>query len=180
MIVTSVHSRIVFRRVYNLLLMLLLSTTRHANEFSITSLLSEFNEKEKKLLISRLDSKWVNSANWPINDSQFLVSINSIDFLIKMCLFFVFFFISQLSFSPTTPGWSHFRLVALLSTILILSGFMFIVCVGVGFFGGLNTFAFMAAEVSFTLDFIFCILIVTHGTLSRCMWFYILSFLIDR
>ncbi|XP_031618172.1 E3 ubiquitin-protein ligase AMFR-like [Contarinia nasturtii] len=51
-----------------------------------------------------------------------------------------------LSFSPTTPGWSHLRLVALLSTILVLSGFMFIVCVGVGFFGGLNTFAFMAAE----------------------------------
>lgn len=51
-----------------------------------------------------------------------------------------------LSFSPTTPGWSHARLVALLVTILLLSGLMFLVCVAVGFFGGLNTFAFMAAE----------------------------------
>uniref|UniRef100_A0A1B0DMN6 E3 ubiquitin-protein ligase synoviolin-like TPR repeats domain-containing protein n=1 Tax=Phlebotomus papatasi TaxID=29031 RepID=A0A1B0DMN6_PHLPP len=54
-----------------------------------------------------------------------------------------------LSFSPTTPGWSHFRLVALLSAILTLSGLMFIICIGVGLFGGINTFAFMAAEVSF-------------------------------
>lgn len=51
-----------------------------------------------------------------------------------------------LSFSPTTPGWSHFRLVSLLSAIFTTSGFMFIVCIGVGFFGGFNTFAFMAAE----------------------------------
>lgn len=52
-----------------------------------------------------------------------------------------------LSFSPTTPGWSHLRLVALLTTILVLSGLMFLVCVAVGFFSaGLNTFAFMAAE----------------------------------
>lgn len=54
----------------------------------------------------------------------------------------------QLSFSPTTPGWSHIRLVVLLSSILTLSGLMFIICIFVGFFGGLNTFAFMAAEVS--------------------------------
>ncbi|XP_075217493.1 E3 ubiquitin-protein ligase AMFR-like [Lycorma delicatula] len=51
-----------------------------------------------------------------------------------------------LSFSPTTPGWNHVRLVALLGTILLLSGLMFLVCVAVGFFGGFNTFAFMAAE----------------------------------
>lgn len=54
----------------------------------------------------------------------------------------------QLSFSPTTPGWSHVRLVGLLSSILTISGFMFIICICVGFFGGMNTFAFMAAEVS--------------------------------
>lgn len=51
-----------------------------------------------------------------------------------------------LSFSPTTPGWSHFRLLGLLVIILMLSGFMFLICVAVGFFGGLNTFAFMVAE----------------------------------
>ncbi|XP_068082560.1 E3 ubiquitin-protein ligase AMFR [Anabrus simplex] len=51
-----------------------------------------------------------------------------------------------LSFSPTTPGWSHFRLLGLLGIILMLSGFMFLICVAVGFFGGLNTFAFMVAE----------------------------------
>ncbi|XP_063227756.1 E3 ubiquitin-protein ligase AMFR-like [Bacillus rossius redtenbacheri] len=51
-----------------------------------------------------------------------------------------------LSFSPTTPGWSHVRLLGLLASILLLSGFMFLICVAVGFFGGLNTFAFMVAE----------------------------------
>lgn len=51
-----------------------------------------------------------------------------------------------LSFSPTTPGWSHIRLLGLLASILVLSGFMFLICVAVGFFGGLNTFAFMVAE----------------------------------
>ncbi|XP_059613026.1 E3 ubiquitin-protein ligase AMFR-like isoform X2 [Phlebotomus argentipes] len=51
-----------------------------------------------------------------------------------------------LSFSPTTPGWSHFRLVALLSAILTLSGLMFIISIGVGLFHGINTFAFMASE----------------------------------
>lgn len=51
-----------------------------------------------------------------------------------------------LSFSPTTPGWSHFRLVALLSSILTISGVMFIICIGVGLMSGINTFAFMAAE----------------------------------
>lgn len=51
-----------------------------------------------------------------------------------------------LSFSPTTPGWSHARLVGLLFAILLLSGFMFLICIAVGFFDGFNTFAFMAAE----------------------------------
>nr|CAD7447602.1 unnamed protein product [Timema bartmani] len=51
-----------------------------------------------------------------------------------------------LSFSPTTPGWSHARLLGLLVAIFCLSGFMFLICVAVGFFGGLNTFAFMVAE----------------------------------
>lgn len=83
---------------------------------------------------------------------------------------FVVLVILQLSFSPTTPGWSHFRLVALLSTILILSGFMFIVCVGVGFFGGLNTFAFMAAEVSISvISSMTCITDVAIGNLPMLM-----------
>ncbi|XP_040175941.1 E3 ubiquitin-protein ligase AMFR-like isoform X2 [Anopheles arabiensis] len=52
-----------------------------------------------------------------------------------------------LSFSPTTPGWSHFRLISLLVAILALSGLMVGISIGVGvFFGGFNTFAFMAAE----------------------------------
>uniref|UniRef100_A0A182JXT7 E3 ubiquitin-protein ligase AMFR n=1 Tax=Anopheles christyi TaxID=43041 RepID=A0A182JXT7_9DIPT len=52
-----------------------------------------------------------------------------------------------LSFSPTTPGWSHFRLISLLVAILTLSGLMVGISIGVGvFFGGFNTFAFMAAE----------------------------------
>ncbi|KAK7874530.1 hypothetical protein R5R35_013108 [Gryllus longicercus] len=51
-----------------------------------------------------------------------------------------------LSFSPTTPGWSHIRLLGLLISILILSGLLFLICVAVGFFGGFNTFAFMVAE----------------------------------
>lgn len=51
-----------------------------------------------------------------------------------------------LSFSPTTPGWSHFRLVTLLVSILTLSGVMLIIAICVGLFAGLNTFAFMSAE----------------------------------
>uniref|UniRef100_A0A182MUQ9 E3 ubiquitin-protein ligase AMFR n=1 Tax=Anopheles culicifacies TaxID=139723 RepID=A0A182MUQ9_9DIPT len=52
-----------------------------------------------------------------------------------------------LSFSPTTPGWSHFRLISLLVAILTLSGLMVMISIGVGVFcGGFNTFAFMAAE----------------------------------
>lgn len=65
----------------------------------------------------------------------------------------------QLSFSPTTPGWSHFRLVGLLSSILVASGFMFIICVGVGIFGGFNTFAFMAAEASINIGSLILILL---------------------
>ncbi|CAH1365765.1 unnamed protein product [Tenebrio molitor] len=52
-----------------------------------------------------------------------------------------------LSFSPTTPLWSHVKLLALLGAIFALSGFMLLVSVFVGFFGGFNTFAFMSAEV---------------------------------
>lgn len=55
----------------------------------------------------------------------------------------------QLSFSPTTPLWSHAKLLALLSAIFALSGFMLLVSLFVGFFGGFNTFAFMSAEVRF-------------------------------
>ncbi|CAG9837281.1 unnamed protein product [Diabrotica balteata] len=52
-----------------------------------------------------------------------------------------------LSFSPRTPFWSHVKLMALLAAIFALSGFMFVVSIFVGFFGGLNTFFFMFYEV---------------------------------
>lgn len=52
-----------------------------------------------------------------------------------------------LSFSPTTPAWSHVKLLGLLGCIFVLSLFMFLVSIFVGFFQGLNTFAFMSAEV---------------------------------
>ncbi|XP_036140608.1 E3 ubiquitin-protein ligase AMFR isoform X2 [Monomorium pharaonis] len=52
-----------------------------------------------------------------------------------------------LSFSPTTPGWSHARLLGLLATILVLSFFMLLFCIAAAFFFiSFNTFAFMAAE----------------------------------
>lgn len=57
----------------------------------------------------------------------------------------------QLSFSPRTPFWSHFKLMALLATIFAFSGFMLLVSVFVGFFGGINTFAFMCAEVRYSI-----------------------------
>lgn len=52
-----------------------------------------------------------------------------------------------LSFSPRTPFWSHVKLMALLAVIFAASGFMFVVSIFVGFFGGLNTFFFMFYEV---------------------------------
>lgn len=55
----------------------------------------------------------------------------------------------QLSFSPTTPGWSHARLLGLLAAILALSSFMLLLCTAAAFFFiSFNTFAFMAAEVN--------------------------------
>ncbi|XP_012272037.1 E3 ubiquitin-protein ligase AMFR [Orussus abietinus] len=52
-----------------------------------------------------------------------------------------------LSFSPTTPGWSHARLLGLLTAILALSSFMLLLCFAAAFFFvSFNTFAFMAAE----------------------------------
>lgn len=54
----------------------------------------------------------------------------------------------QLSFSPTTPGWSHFRLIALLSSIFSISVVMIVVSIVFGLFNGINMFAFMGAEVS--------------------------------
>lgn len=53
----------------------------------------------------------------------------------------------QLSFSPTTPIFSHVKLLLLLATVFLLSGLMLLVSLLVGFYGGLNTFAFMSAEV---------------------------------
>ncbi|KAF7996268.1 hypothetical protein HCN44_001900 [Aphidius gifuensis] len=52
-----------------------------------------------------------------------------------------------LSFSPTTPGWSHARLLGLLGAILALSSFMLLLSTAAAFFFvSFNTFAFMAAE----------------------------------
>lgn len=51
-----------------------------------------------------------------------------------------------LSLSPMTSRWTHFRLLALLSVILISSSSLFVLCVFVGLQAGLNTFAFMVAE----------------------------------
>ncbi|XP_032664373.1 E3 ubiquitin-protein ligase AMFR-like [Odontomachus brunneus] len=52
-----------------------------------------------------------------------------------------------LSFSPTTPGWSHARLLGLLAAIFALSSFMLLFCIAaVFFFVSFNTFAFMASE----------------------------------
>nr|XP_018903653.1 PREDICTED: E3 ubiquitin-protein ligase AMFR-like [Bemisia tabaci] len=49
-------------------------------------------------------------------------------------------------FSTTPTSWNHIRLLCLLGAILVLSGVLLIAAIGVGFFGGFNTFAFMAAE----------------------------------
>ncbi|XP_046397558.1 E3 ubiquitin-protein ligase AMFR-like [Ischnura elegans] len=51
-----------------------------------------------------------------------------------------------LSFSPTTPRWSHIRLMSLLAAILIFSWGLLALSAAVGIYLGLNTFAFMAAE----------------------------------
>ncbi|KAH0539644.1 E3 ubiquitin-protein ligase AMFR-like isoform X1 [Cotesia glomerata] len=52
-----------------------------------------------------------------------------------------------LSFSPTTPGWSHARLLGLLAAILALSLFMLLISTAAAlFFVSFNTYAFMAAE----------------------------------
>ncbi|CAK9803202.1 E3 ubiquitin-protein ligase AMFR [Anthophora quadrimaculata] len=52
-----------------------------------------------------------------------------------------------LSFSPTTPGWSHLRLLGLLAAILALSSFMLLLCTAAAFFFvSFNTFVFTAAE----------------------------------
>lgn len=51
-----------------------------------------------------------------------------------------------LSFSPSTPRVTHVRLLILLSSILVVSVGLLVVCCFVGLHAGLNTFAFMAAE----------------------------------
>ncbi|KAG8236856.1 hypothetical protein J437_LFUL017221 [Ladona fulva] len=51
-----------------------------------------------------------------------------------------------LSFSPTTPRWSHIRLMSLLASILVFSWGLLALSAAVGVYLGLNTFAFMAAE----------------------------------
>lgn len=59
----------------------------------------------------------------------------------------------QYLFSTTPTSWNHIRLLCLLGAILVLSGVLLIAAIGVGFFGGFNTFAFMAAEVSWKEHF---------------------------
>lgn len=55
--------------------------------------------------------------------------------------------IEYLSFSPTTSGWSHVRLLVLLGAIFALSCFMLLLCICAAFFFvSFNTFAFTAAE----------------------------------
>ncbi|RZB40377.1 E3 ubiquitin-protein ligase AMFR-like, partial [Asbolus verrucosus] len=88
-----------------------------------------------------------------------IINVQYIDEVLLWCSWFAFLgflhLLSQLSkdrfeylsFSPTTPLWSHVKLLALLGIIFALSGFMLLVSVFVGFFGGFNTFAFMSAEV---------------------------------
>ncbi|XP_017785203.1 PREDICTED: E3 ubiquitin-protein ligase AMFR-like [Nicrophorus vespilloides] len=52
-----------------------------------------------------------------------------------------------LSFSASTPIWSHVKLMGLLTGIFVISSFMLLVAIFVGYFIGFNTFAFMSAEV---------------------------------
>ncbi|GAB6030480.1 hypothetical protein CHUAL_007344 [Chamberlinius hualienensis] len=51
-----------------------------------------------------------------------------------------------LSFSPTTPKWTHVRLLSLLAVILGISLVLFAICIAVGFQTGMDIFAFMVAE----------------------------------
>ncbi|XP_074646773.1 E3 ubiquitin-protein ligase AMFR-like [Tubulanus polymorphus] len=51
-----------------------------------------------------------------------------------------------LSFSPTTPKWTHIRVLMLLVGILILCGLLIAVCILIGIQTDFNTFAFMVAE----------------------------------
>ncbi|XP_064640345.1 E3 ubiquitin-protein ligase AMFR-like [Lineus longissimus] len=60
-----------------------------------------------------------------------------------------------LSFSPTTPKWTHIRVLALLAVILLSCSFLILVCTYVGLQTGFNTFAFMVAE---------CILLIISTT----------------
>lgn len=65
-----------------------------------------------------------------------------------------------LSFSPTTPKWTHIRLLALLSCILLIFSSLFGICVMVGIHAGINTFAFMATECALvTLRTLYVIII---------------------
>jgi hypothetical protein len=54
------------------------------------------------------------------------------------------------------------KLLALLGAIFALSGFMLLVSVFVGFFGGFNTFAFMSAEVCNFFYNIACIFYISR------------------
>ena len=54
----------------------------------------------------------------------------------------------QLSFSPTTPAWTHAKVLLLLGGILTLCGGLHVICFLIGRNAGINIFAFMIAEVS--------------------------------
>lgn len=60
-----------------------------------------------------------------------------------------------LSFSPMTSRWIHLRILALLSTVLVISNSLIVVSVFVGLQTGFHTFAFLAAE---------CVLLILSTT----------------
>jgi len=56
-----------------------------------------------------------------------------------------------LSFSPTTPKFTHIQVLSLLVTIFLISCGLMGICIKVGLYHDLNTFGFMAAECAILL-----------------------------
>ena len=61
----------------------------------------------------------------------------------------------QLSFSPTTPKWTHAKVLGLLLFIQMVCFGLTVVCAYIGVYAGINTFAFMAAEVMYFYIYLF-------------------------
>lgn len=59
----------------------------------------------------------------------------------------IYFFFSQLSFSPSTPMNSHVRVICLLVSLLLACCSLAVVCGVLGASYGMHTLSFMAAEV---------------------------------